>query len=186
MAIPCKSTETQIWMSLTNKGRNTEMQGCALTRQFPKCYTSICQFSLEGEFQPPRRYRIRSKGSEADLSEDVLPFSLWEGVGQKWGHKEAHFESLPGPEELKTVNEGRVEEGWLLFFFQIFKIYLPLFYIFCLPNLLHDSDLLLVPDGRCEMGLTNTRHVRAMISERYEAQSGRLWWWCWPMNAWSS
>lgn len=86
-----------------------------LTWQFPKCYTSTCQFSLEGEFQPPRRYRMRSKGSEADLSEDALPFSLWEGIGQKWGHKEAHFESLPGPEELKTVNEGSKRAGYFFF-----------------------------------------------------------------------
>lgn len=74
-------------------------------------------------------------------------------------------------------SEWKVEEGWLLFFPQKFKIYLPLFYIFCLPNLLHDSDYLLVPDGRCEMGLTNMRRVRAMINERHEAQYGWLWWW---------
>lgn len=72
------------------------------------------------------------------------------------------------------MNEGSKRAGYF-FSPQNLKFYLPLFYIFCLPNL-HDSDYLLVPDGRCEMGLTNTRRVRAMINERHEAQYGRLWW----------
>lgn len=72
------------------------------------------------------------------------------------------------------MNEGSKRAGYF-FSLKNLKFYLPLFYIFCLPNL-HDSDYLLVPDGRCEMGLTNTRRVRAMINERHEAQYGRLWW----------
>lgn len=170
VAIPCQSTETQIWMSLMNRGRNTEVQGCARTWQLLKCYTSTCQ-SLEGESQPPRRYRWGVR-DQRQISLRMLYPSAYESIGQKWGHKEAHFESLPGPEELKTVNE--VWRGLTtFFFFQIFKIYLPLFYIFCLPNLLHDSEYLLVPDGRCEMGLTMRPSTVGSGADG------------WPMNAWS-
>lgn len=73
---------------------------------------------------------------QRQISEDALSFSLWEGVGQKWGHKEAHFESLTGPEELKTVNEGSKRAGYFFFPQNLKFIYLYFIYfayqIFCM------------------------------------------------------
>lgn len=118
---------------------------------------------------------MRSKGSEADLW-GCSTLQPMRGCRPEVRPQGSSFWKPAWARRVED-SEWKVEEGWLLFFPQKFKIYLPLFYIFCLPNLLHDSDYLLVPDGRCEMGLTNTRRVRAMINEKHEAQYGRLWWW---------
>lgn len=114
VAIPCQSTETQIWMSLMNRGRNTEVQGCARTWQLLKCYTT-------------KKIQMRSKGSEADLSEDALPFSLWECRPEVRPQGSSFWK--PAWARRVEDSEWRVEEGWLLFFSKFLK-FICLYFIY--------------------------------------------------------
>lgn len=67
------SQQTRLWMPLTKKGRNTEEHGCACKEQDAGCLPNSSPNDAPALV---RRYRMRSKGAEADLYEDALPFSL--------------------------------------------------------------------------------------------------------------
>lgn len=87
VAIPCQSSETQIWVPLTHKGRNTEVHGCAGKEQAvyptaPQMLHQHLSVFFGGGIPTSKMIQRRVKG-QRQIFEDALPFGPGEGVSQQ-------------------------------------------------------------------------------------------------------
>lgn len=138
VAIPCQSSETQIWVPLTHKGRNTEVHGCAGKEQAvcpavpPPPNAAPALVSLLWRRNPNLQDDDPEWGvkGQRPLSEDVLPLSPrgCEPEAALWGRSTLQPTRV-WASSAEDSEEGQKRAGY---FFSPNFIYLPLFYVFCL------------------------------------------------------